>query len=156
MNPCVIFSKLIQGMVAEATPETDKKRILVIDDDKQTCEFYRSILEGEDFHVETIHGGEAALTLLKDNAVQKFSLIVLDLIMPRFSGYEILDELKKPGYQAVPVFLITVRTPNQETINRIKLESDVRAFLSKPFDPQLFKNKVHDILGTIPKQRKPS
>ncbi|OGR82654.1 MAG: hypothetical protein A2902_05125 [Elusimicrobia bacterium RIFCSPLOWO2_01_FULL_64_13] len=135
-----------------SNPPTDpaSKKILVVDDDKNICAFFKTLLEAEGFVVDTLHGGEPALEVLHSRGRLPYDLLILDLMMPKYGGYEVLKEMQKAEYQDVPIFVVTARVLDEDTINLIKSESNVQAFWSKPVDSWLFKNKIHAILRTIP------
>ncbi len=132
------------------------KRILVIDDDNPTCLYFKTLLGFDGFQVETAGGGEDALKFLKSGAFHNFDLVILDLMMPGYGGYEVLKELQQPGYQDVPIFIETAHVLDQGTVELINSESNVHGYWTKPIDTKGFKAKVHEILGTEPKDPNPS
>ena len=131
----------------------DSKTILVIDDDRPTCLYFKTLLEFDGLHVETAFGGEEALNLLKSEAHQQFDLVILDLMMPGYGGYEVLKELQQPGYQDVPIFIETAHVLDQATVDLINSESNVHGYWTKPIDTKEFKTKIHELLGTAPKEK---
>lgn len=136
-------------------PKTDpqRKTILVIDDDKPTCALFKVLLNRDGFDVEMAYSGEEALNLLKTDAYSQYDLVVLDLMMPRYSGYEVLKELQQPGYQEVPIFVATAHMLDQGTVDLINTESNIKGFWNKPLDSKLFRDRVHKLLGTVPRPK---
>ena len=91
----------------EAVPARNK-RILIIDDNEDLIEVFRTILEMNDFVVLDARSGEEALALLSD--VEKLDLILLDMQMGEMSGPEFLElfEKKQPEiFKNVPVVFIS-------------------------------------------------
>ena len=129
------------------------KSILVIDDDKPTCLLFKTLLTGEGFQVETAYSGESALSLLKSDSYEKFDLIMLDLMMPGYGGYDVLKELQQGGYQNAPIFIVTARALDAGMVEMIRSESNVREFIAKPIDIKKFKTSVHEALGTAAKEK---
>src|SRR4051812_40616627 len=83
--------------------------VLVVDDDRVAAAFFETILYKDGFEAMVGHAGESALNLPKHDAYHKFDLIILDLMMPRYGGYEVLKEMQQGEYQKVPIFIVTAR-----------------------------------------------
>ena len=128
--------------------EPKSKRILVIDDDKSICFFFRNLLALDGFQVAACLSGLQAMDKLKSGPLP--DLIVLDLMMPKYGGYEVLKELQQDLYQAIPVVIVTARTLDRETVAMMMSESNVSDFFAKPVDSKKFKSRIHEILGTTP------
>lgn len=85
--------------------DQSNKRILLVEDDTALASVYRSRLELEGFEIEEVHNGEDALT-----AAIKFKpdLILLDAMMPKISGFDVLDILRNtPETTNVRVVMLT-------------------------------------------------
>ena len=67
-------------------------KILVVDDEPQICFFLQELLERDGHRVMTVESGEAALEQI---AIQEFDLALLDLMMPKIGGLEVLAALRK-------------------------------------------------------------
>ncbi len=132
------------------TPES--KTILVVDDDHSICAFFESMLSADGFRVVTETNGEDALKLVQSDSFDQYDLLILDLMMPNYGGFELLREMQQEGYQKIPIFLVTARVLDQGTIDMIRMESNVRDFLNKPVDSKEFRKKIHQLLGTTPKR----
>jgi DNA-binding response OmpR family regulator len=128
-------------------PHPNKKTILVVDDDDTICSFFETVLLREGFNVFTVQSGEKALTLLKGDLCDKIDLVILDLMMPGRGGYDILRELQSPDYQNVPIIVATARTLDKETVDSIKMESNVQGFFSKPLNMIELKKTIRKSLG---------
>ena len=80
-------------------------KILIIEDDVLTARMYQTVFEFEEFEVRTVRNGEEALEALKK---EKPTLILLDIMMPKMSGIEVLEEIKAVSeYRKIPVVVLT-------------------------------------------------
>ncbi len=127
--------------------------ILVVDDDETICAFFEALLMREGFRVVTADNGKSALEKLKDKASRKIDLVLLDFMMPAMGGYEVMKELQQADYQNVPVFIVTARELDPNSLAMLRLESNVREFFRKPVDQAELRKRVHDALGTLPQPK---
>src|SRR5438445_797660 len=82
-----------------------KKKILLVEDDIALASVYRSRLELENFETKEVHNGEEALTAAKE---YKPDLILLDAMMPKISGFDVLDILRNtPETAHMKVIMLT-------------------------------------------------
>src|SRR5262245_16146864 len=83
------------------------KRILVVDDDPDIAQMVQTRLESAGYAVQSVYSGEAALTKVKN---EKPDLVVLDVMLPQLSGYEVCARLKTESVSKdIPVILLTSR-----------------------------------------------
>lgn len=83
----------------------NKKKILLVEDDTALASVYRARLELEGFDVREVHNGEDALSATLD---YKPDLILLDVMMPKISGFDVLDILRNtPDTANVRVIMLT-------------------------------------------------
>ncbi len=81
------------------------KNILLVEDEKLLANLLKQRLEKENFSVFLAHDGEEALKVLK---TQKPNLILLDIILPKISGFELMETLKNdPTYNQAPIVIIS-------------------------------------------------
>jgi DNA-binding response OmpR family regulator len=86
-------------------PNTTKKRILLVEDDTTLAEVYRSRLELEGFDVAEVNNGEQALAKALE---YEPDLIVLDAMMPKISGFDVLDIIRNtPDTANIRVIMLT-------------------------------------------------
>lgn len=91
------------------------KRILVVEDTELLRRMYRDKLLQDGYEVEDASDGVAALALLRE---RPFDLVLLDLIMPRMGGIQVLEAVKQdPRTQSIPVVVLT-NLGEEETIER--------------------------------------
>lgn len=104
-------------------------RILVVDDDPKLREYVAAGLVESGGECATASDGESALELLK-NDPKSFDLILLDVMLPAKSGWELLDDLRERG-QETPVIFVTARDTVEERVKGLKLGAD--DYVIKPF-----------------------
>lgn len=87
-------------------------RILVVDDDPKICEFVATVMRKEGYHVDTAPGGEEGLRMAIEGLPD---LIILDLMMPRVSGFDVIKGLKRyPDTKDIPIFVLTAKDLSRE------------------------------------------
>jgi two-component system response regulator CpxR len=114
------------------------KEILVIDDDRELCELLCEFLQPEGFVVETVHEPHRGLQLALSG---KYCLIVLDVMLPGMTGFELLRTLRISSQ--VPVLMLTARGEDIDRI--IGLEMGADDYLPKPFNPRELAARIHAI-----------
>lgn len=113
-------------------------RILMIDDDIDFCELIREYLALEGFAVEPVHGGEEGVRRALSN---KHELILLDVMLPGISGFEVLRRIRAGS--AMPVLMLTAR--GEEVDRIVGLEMGADDYLPKPFNPRELVARVRAI-----------
>ncbi len=123
------------------------KLILIIDDDDSVRELLEFVVKKEGFQVESAVDGEEGL-----QKIQRLmpSLVVLDLMLPRYGGFEVLRQLQLGETTNIPIVIITGRYTDRTTAEMIRQESNVHEFLEKPIKPQVLGMALHKILKTRP------
>ena len=122
--------------------KTDTCRILVVDDHESNRDLLSRRLTREAHDVVTAASGESALALVEQ---EKFDLILLDLLMPGMSGYEVLEWLKcNPRHSDIPVLMISALDEIDSAVRCI--EAGAEDYLAKPFDPVLLRARVNACL----------
>ena len=119
--------------------ENNKLHILVVDDDDRIRDLLKQYLNEKNFIVSTAENAEEAKNKL--NYI-KFDILILDVMMPGQSGYELTKEVKKKI--KVPIILLTAKG---EVENRIKgLELGADDYLGKPFEPKELLLRIKNII----------
>ena len=113
-------------------------RILVVDDEERIVNFLRSKLKASGYEVLTASNG---LEGLEQAQAQEPDLIVLDLLMPKMDGLEMLKELRT--FSAVPVIILTAKGADADRIKGFQLGAD--DYLPKPFNPDELVARVEAI-----------
>lgn len=113
--------------------------ILIADDEEPIRELLSLYLEKEGFSVISAGDGEQALAAAR---AQSPDLIVLDLMMPKLSGYEVCRELRRDS--DIPILMLTARGEEVDRIVGLELGAD--DYLGKPFHPRELTARVKAIL----------
>ncbi|OGR41755.1 MAG: hypothetical protein A2X35_12850 [Elusimicrobia bacterium GWA2_61_42] len=129
------------------------KLVLIVDDDESVRELIEFIVKKEGFRTEKAADGEEALS--KARAVNP-DLMLLDLMLPKFGGFEILRELQGDETGGIPIVIITGRYTDRSTSDMIKQEPNVRDFIEKPVKPAVLTALIHKLLRTQPPVKRPA
>jgi len=107
-----------------------KKKILVVDDEKDFCHFLKKALEAtEEFKVTTANEGEDGIKKAKELLPD---LIILDVMMPKMGGYEVAEALKNsPQTRGIPIIFLTAVVTEREVKDEGYLLEGKR-FIAKP------------------------
>jgi len=120
----------------------DKKKILVVDDEKDLVEMVALRLEANNFAVIKAYDGEAGLNLAKTT---KPDLIILDLMLPKIDGYKICRFLKFDAkYKNIPVIILTAKA--QDTDKELGKEVRADLYITKPFEAEVLLEKINQLL----------
>jgi CheY-like chemotaxis protein len=117
-------------------------RILVVDDSSTNIVLLEAILNGQGYEIETAQSVKEAYQIIKKEAVD---LILLDLLMPRVSGYDFLKEIKSnESTKDIPVIIVSAVADAEN--RRKSIELGALDFINKPIDIQFFIEKIETIL----------
>jgi two-component system, OmpR family, response regulator len=113
--------------------------IVVVDDDENICQLVRLYLEKESFTVECVHSGTDGL-----KAFEKFApkLMVLDIMLPGMSGWEVCREIRKTS--AMPIIMLTAKGETFDKVLGLELGAD--DYIVKPFEPQEMVARVKAVI----------
>ncbi len=102
-------------------------RILVVEDERPIAEFVQHGLEAEGYAVSCAHDGEKGLAMARSG---DFSLVVLDVLLPKMSGLEVVKEIRSndPG---LPVIMLTALGETEDKVEGLDLGAN--DYLTKPF-----------------------
>jgi two-component system alkaline phosphatase synthesis response regulator PhoP len=120
----------------------DRKRILVVDDEIYIVHILEFTLTMEGYEVLTAADGEEALRRLEQD---RPDLVVLDIMMPKVDGYEVLRRIRADEeFRQLPVILLSAkgRPVDRET----GLEIGADDYIVKPFSPRRLLEKIQDLL----------
>ncbi len=126
-----------------SSSDGSERTVLVVDDEANIRELCSLYLEREGFGVITADDGEAALASAREHDPD---LIVLDLMLPKLSGYEVTRELRadRGPIRDVPILMLTARSEDVDRIVGLELGAD--DYLGKPFHPRELTARVKAIL----------
>jgi len=103
-------------------------RILIVDDEERILRFLTSKMKASGYEVMTAQNGQEALERITS---QQPDLVVLDLLLPKMHGFDVLRELR--SYSSVPVIILSALGADAERIKGLKLGAD--DYVPKPFNP---------------------
>ena len=115
-------------------------KILVVDDEARMRKLIKDFLTSKGFYVEEAGDGEEAVD--KFFAQKDIALVLLDVMMPKMDGWEVLKTIRK--YSQVPVIMLTARSEERDELQGFSLGVD--EYISKPFSPKILVARVEAIL----------
>lgn len=122
-------------------PPPRQKVILLVDDDFEIVETMRTVLEGKGYRVYAARDGNAGLTIAER---ENPDLIILDMMMPKKSGFLVLEKLKNRPGGLIPTIMITA---NEGSRHRAYAEFlGVKDYIRKPFAMEKLVRSVEHIL----------
>ncbi len=108
----------------------DKKKIIVVDDEKTICDALEFLLTNEGYEVIIAHDGEDALLKVQD---EDPDLMILDIMMPRMNGLRVSRAIRKdPIYKRLPILILTVMDNKNDKIAGYNSGAD--EYMVKPFE----------------------
>jgi DNA-binding response OmpR family regulator len=117
-------------------------KILIIDDDEELCELVSEYLSVEGFTTEAVHDGESGLQKALTN---DYELAILDVMLPRKNGFDVLRELRKSS--KLPVLMLTAKGDDMERIVGLEIGAD--DYLPKPFNPRELVARLRAVLRRV-------
>jgi len=115
---------------------SEKKKVLLVDDDPDFVEAVKVIVESGGYDVKIAYDGKEGLEAVAED---KPDLIVLDVMMPVMNGHQACNSLKKnPDTAQIPIILLTAvadRVTTSQYTHRDMLESEAEDYMPKPVEP---------------------
>ena len=117
---------------------------MVVDDDPELVGILRITLEGKGFTVRCAYSGRELFASLEE---QKPDLILLDIMMPKMDGLEVLTRLKRdPSTTSIPVIMLTAKVQHVDVLERYKIGVDYN--ITKPFTKGQLLDGINSILSS--------
>jgi DNA-binding response OmpR family regulator len=127
---------------------SERRLVLVVDDDPSVLLLCRVNLELDGFRVLEAADGATALELAR---AQPPDVVLLDLMLPDVDGWQVLRALKDdPQLTEVPVVILTARTDDQDKVR--SLTSGAAEYMTKPFSPFALAHVIEDVLASDPEE----
>ena len=124
------------------------KKILLVDDEKDIVEFLEYNLVNEGFEVIKAYNGKEALEQLN----HKPDLVILDVLMPKMSGYEVCELMKSnKEFRYIPVIFLTAKSGEADEIHGLNIGA--ADFIQKPISPQILVARVKSNLRNFTRDR---
>jgi DNA-binding response OmpR family regulator len=132
-------------------PESAEARthVLIVDDDQELCSMLAEYLGPEGFTVETAGRGSAALERVARGGA--LDLVVLDVMLPELSGFEVLRRLRSAS--RIPVIMLTARGDEVDRVIGLELGAD--DYLAKPFSPRELVARIRAVLRRMTAEPQP-
>jgi DNA-binding response OmpR family regulator len=123
--------------------------ILIIDDDQELCTLLQDFLHLEGFSCNAVHDGAEAIEHCRG---QTYDAIVLDVMLPRIQGFDVLRRLRE--FSSTPVIMLTARGEDTDRIVGLELGAD--DYLPKPCNPRELAARLRAILRRTEANQKPA
>ncbi|MBU5450345.1 response regulator transcription factor [Acetivibrio sp. MSJd-27] len=125
-----------------------KIKILFADDDTNICELARLYLEKEGFQVVLVNDGKQALHAFSR---EKPNLVILDIMMPYYDGYQVCKEIRKDSQ--VPIIFLTAKGEVFDKVLGLELGAD--DYMVKPFDVKELIARIKAVLRRFESEKEP-
>jgi DNA-binding response OmpR family regulator len=119
-----------------------QKKILSVDNEQTTVNLVKDILETEGYKVTRVTSGKECLR--KFEAHPDYDLILLDIMMPDLSGWDVYERIREKNKKVKVAFLSVIEI-SKERINKLKQEG-LSDYITKPFDSEELIKRVKSIL----------
>lgn len=127
----------------------DKKRILIVDDEQDLCDILLYNLRAAGFQAEAAYSGESAWDIIVNCKLSNskcFDLLILDVMMPGMSGFELAERLKsEPATSKLPIIFLTAKDTEDDTLQGFELGAD--DYVTKPFSVREVVARVKAVLA---------
>lgn len=119
-----------------------KKKILIVDDEKQIARMLKIRMESMGYEADVAHDGVEGL----EKAQQyRPDLIILDVMMPKMDGFEVCRKLKEdPVFKSTPIIMLSVKA--EEKANDLSVIAGADDYMPKPFEPEILMEKIRRLL----------
>ena len=133
------------GSEAGSEPHSPRGRVLLVEDEVSIRYVAKEILEGLGYTVEEAVDGQEGLDLFLDHPGE-VDLVILDLVMPRLHGFQVMDGIRKvaPG---IPILLSSGYSPDERP--EVLTPTATLGFLPKPYRSRDLKDHVSRLLGPL-------
>ena len=121
-------------------------RILVVDDDVLLLEALEELLRASGYVVRVADRGQEALELLDK---EHFDLLILDVVMPKMTGFDVCREVRKRDDEMSKVKIIMLSAKAEERDSKVEEKCGCDLYLTKPIDPDRLKELIRDTLEDL-------
>lgn len=122
------------------------KTILVCDDEKEMRDLIKICLQGN-YQFQEAGDGEEALEVLTK---QHIHLVILDIMMPKKNGFEVIEEMKsREKFKEIPIIMLTALGETDDVVKGLNLGAD--DYIVKPFEPSVLLARINSVLRRVDK-----
>jgi len=132
------------GMQTRSEAAARVRSILLVEDDTELCSLMNDFLSPQGFRLEAVHDGRQGLARALEG---NFDLVILDVMLPVLSGFEVLRMIRKRS--PIPVIMLTARTAQEDRITGLNAGAD--DYLPKPFGPEELLARIRAVLRRVGK-----
>ncbi len=125
----------------------DRRRVLVVEDDHDLAHAVAELLAQDGFDVDLRHDGDAGLAAGLEGA---YDVIVLDIMLPRRSGFRVCEELRAAGVNT-PLLMLTAKEGEWDEVEGLDVGAD--DFLRKPFERSVLLARLHALVRRFERGR---
>jgi len=125
------------------------RKIMVVDNEPDIVDLTRTVLELGGYNVVTAHSGEECLRKLEDEEVD---LVLLDIMMPGMSGWDVFNRINKKSSHIKVAFLSVLEISDKR--KQVLLDEGLADYIMKPFDKDGLLDKVDRIMALKEKEEK--
>ncbi|MDD5131556.1 MAG: response regulator [bacterium] len=119
-----------------------KKKILIVDDEKQIARMLKIRMEASGYEADVANDGLEGLAKVQQSQPD---LIILDVMMPKMDGFEVCRKLKDdPVFKSIPVLMLSVKAEEKATDLGVIAGAD--DYMPKPFEPEILMEKIRKLL----------
>ena len=105
-------------------------RILIVDDDREIVELLNIYLKNEGYEVVKAYNGQQALNYINND--EEIQLVILDVMMPKVGGMEVVEKLRESNH-SIPVIILSAKSSDNDKIQGLISGAD--DYVTKPFNP---------------------
>lgn len=128
-------------------------KLLIVEDDPLMSRLYQKIFTFENYEVDVAFNGEEALEKIRTN---RPTLVLLDIMMPKMNGLQVLDKLKSdPDTKSIPVIILTNLAGQQDAETGIS-KGAVKYIIKSEFEPKQVANMVKEVLAGYTRNEVPA
>ncbi len=123
--------------------DSNKKNILLVEDDEEIAYIIRFMLEREGYAVQHVTDGRLAMEWIQSQEAPQLAL--LDLMLPYRDGFQLIGDIKnRSGWEKVPVFIISAKSQEADIVRGLELGAN--DYITKPFQPLELLARIKKIL----------
>jgi two-component system, OmpR family, response regulator ResD len=123
--------------------DSPKKQVLIVEDEERIRNIMKVFVRNEELEIDEAADGREALDKIFN---KKYDLIILDLMLPKVDGYEVLSQVRKDDRMTdIPVIIISALTTDKDILKGFK--GGANYYIPKPFDAKELVNSIELIMG---------